>query len=117
MNSAPLQSSSWRSLKEGPEIKALEAEAEAREAKAQERLRQVEARLRQEMKALRGGAEIPEIEDLKRQHEIDQGRMEFVRAATEAAGRFEEERSAHRPNSRKPRPKRNCVRWTPGLQS
>jgi hypothetical protein len=78
------------------EIKALEAEAEAREAKAQERLRQVEARLRQEMvrrsEVERKSQEIED--DLKRQHEIDQGRMEFVRAATEAAGRFEEERKA-----------------------
>jgi hypothetical protein len=78
------------------EIKALEAEAEAREAKAQERLRQVEARLRQEMvrrsEVERKSQEIED--DLKRQHEIDQGRMEFVRAATEAAGRFEEERIA-----------------------
>lgn len=78
------------------EIKALEAEAEAREAKAQERLRQVEARLRQEMvrrsEVVRKSQEIED--DLKRQQEIDQGRMEFVRAATEAAGRFEEERKA-----------------------
>jgi hypothetical protein len=78
------------------EIKALEAEAEAREAKAQERLRQVEARLRQEMvrrsEVQRKSQEIED--DLKRQQEIDQGRMEFVRAATEAAGRFEEERKA-----------------------
>ena len=78
------------------EIKALEVEAEAREAKAQERLRQVEARLRQEMvrrsEVERKSQEIED--DLKRQHEIDQGRMEFVRAATEAAGRFEEERKA-----------------------
>ncbi len=78
------------------EIRTLEAEAEARQAKAQERLRQVEARLRQEMlrrsEVERKSTEIEE--DLKRQQEIDQGRMEFVRAATEAAGRFEEERKA-----------------------
>ena len=78
------------------EIRALEAEAEAREAKAQERLRQVEARLRQEMlrrsEVERKSQEIEE--DLQRQQEIDQGRIEFVRAATEAAGRFEEERKA-----------------------
>jgi hypothetical protein len=78
------------------EIRALEAEAEARQAKAQERLRQVEARLRQEMlrrsEVERKSNEIEE--DLKRQQEIDQGRMEYVRAATEATGRFEEERKA-----------------------
>jgi hypothetical protein len=78
------------------EIRALEAEAEAREAKAQERMRQVEARLRQEMlrrsEVERKSTEIEE--DLKRQQEIDHGRMEFARAATEATGRFEEERKA-----------------------
>jgi len=78
------------------EIRALEAEAEARENKAQERLRQVEARLRQEMvrrsEVERKSTEIEE--DLKRQQEIDHGRMELARAASEAAARFEEEMRA-----------------------
>jgi len=78
------------------EIRALEAEAEARETKAQERLRQVEARLRQEM-LRRSEVERKslEIEDeLKRQQEIDQGRVEIERAASETAARFEEEKKA-----------------------
>src|SRR5215510_10661713 len=78
------------------EIRALEAEAEARETKAQERLRQVEARLRQEMlrrsEVQRKSEEIEE--ELRRQQEIDQGRIELARAASEAASRFEEEKKA-----------------------
>ena len=77
------------------EIKALEAEAGAREAKAQERLRQVEARLRQEM-SRRSEAERKSIEieeELRRQTEIDLGRVELLRKASEAA-QFEEERKA-----------------------
>lgn len=69
------------------EIRAFEAEAEAREAKAQERLRQVEARLRQEMSRRseleRKSLEIEE--ELKRQPEIDLGRVELLRKAPEAA--------------------------------
>src|SRR5215475_9044814 len=78
------------------EIRALEAEAEARETKAQERLRQVEARLRQEMlrrsEVQRKSEEIEE--ELRRQQEIDQGRIELARAASETAARFEEEKKA-----------------------
>ncbi|HEU0176480.1 MAG TPA: hypothetical protein VFV58_19615 [Blastocatellia bacterium] len=77
-------------------IRALEADAEAREAKAQERLRQVEARLREEMsrrsEVERKSLEIEE--ELKRQPEIDQIRIEAVRAASEATARFEEEQDA-----------------------
>ena len=77
-------------------IRAFEAEAEAREVKAQERLRQVEARLREEMsrrsEVERKSLEIEE--ELKRQPEIDQSRIEAVRAASEAAARFEDERDA-----------------------
>jgi hypothetical protein len=78
------------------EIRALEAEAEARENKAQERLRQVEARLRQEM-LRRSEVERKSLEiedDLKRQQEIDQGRAELSRAASETAVRLEEEKKA-----------------------
>jgi len=78
------------------EIRALEAEAEARETKAQERLRQVESRLRQEMlrrsEVERKSSEIEE--ELRRQQEIDQGRIELMRTASEAAARSEEERKA-----------------------
>src|SRR5215510_11231914 len=78
------------------EIRALEAEAEAREVKAQERLRQVEARLRQELlrrsEVERKSSEIEE--ELRRQQEIDQGRIELMRTASEAAARSEEERKA-----------------------
>jgi hypothetical protein len=77
-------------------IRALEAEAEAREAKAQERLRQVENRLREEMSRRseleRKSQEIEQ--ELKRPPEIDQTHIEIVRATSEAAARFEEERSA-----------------------
>jgi hypothetical protein len=77
-------------------IRALEAEAEAREAKAQERLRQVEARLREEMSRRseldRKSQEIEQ--ELKRQPDIDQTHIEIVRATSEAAARFEEERNA-----------------------
>jgi hypothetical protein len=77
-------------------IRALEAEAEAREAKAQERLRQVETRLREEMSRRseleRKSQEIEQ--ELKRPPEIDQTHIEIVRATSEAAARFEEERSA-----------------------
>src|SRR6266508_2876431 len=78
------------------EIRALEAEAEARETKAQERLRQVEARLRQEMlRRSEVERKSEEIEDeLRRQQEIDQGRTELARAASETAARFEEEKKA-----------------------
>src|SRR5215813_3704122 len=78
------------------EIRALEAEAEARETKAQERLRQVEARLRQEMlRRSEVERKSHEIEDeLKRQQEIEHGRVEAARAAAEAAARFEDERKA-----------------------
>jgi hypothetical protein len=78
------------------EIRTLEAEAEARETKAQERLRQVEARLRQEMlRRSEVERKSHEIEDeLKRQQEIEQGRVEASRAASEAAARFEEEKKA-----------------------
>ena len=78
------------------EIRALEAEAEARETKAQERLRQVEARLRQEMlrrsEVERKSREIEN--DLKRQQEIDQARVEAARSASEAAARFDDEKKA-----------------------
>ena len=77
-------------------IRALEAEAEAREARAQERLRQVEARLREEMSRRseleRKSQEIEQ--ELRRQPEIDQTHIEIVRATSEAAARFEEERNA-----------------------
>ena len=78
------------------EIRALEAEAEARETKAQERLRQVEARLRQEMlRRSEVERKSEEIEDeLRRQQEIEQGRTELARAASETAARFEEEKKA-----------------------
>src|SRR5215510_14314056 len=78
------------------EIRALEAEAEARENKAQERLRQVEARLRQEMlRRSEVERKSGEIEDeLRRQQEIDQGRIELANAASEAAARSEEEKKA-----------------------
>jgi hypothetical protein len=78
------------------EIRALEAEAEARETKAQERLRQVEARLRQEMlRRSEVERKSHEIEDeLRRQQEIDQGRIELARSASDAAARFEEEKKA-----------------------
>jgi hypothetical protein len=77
-------------------IRALEAEAEARETKAQERLRQVEARLRQEMlRRSEVERKSEEIEDeLRRQQEIEQGRIEHARVASEAAARFEEEKKA-----------------------
>lgn len=77
------------------EIRALEAEAEAREAKAQERMRQVEARLRQEMSRRseleRKSLEIEE--ELNRQPEIDLGRVDLLRKASEAA-QLEEQRKA-----------------------
>jgi hypothetical protein len=78
------------------EIRTLEAEAEARETKAQERLRQVEARLRQEMlRRSEVERKSHEIEDeLKRQQEIDQNRIEAARTASEAAARFEDEKKA-----------------------
>jgi hypothetical protein len=78
------------------EIRALEAEAEARETKAQERLRQVEARLRQEMlRRSEVERKSGEIEDeLRRQQEIEQGRIEHARVASEAAARFDEEKKA-----------------------
>jgi hypothetical protein len=78
------------------EFRALEAEAEAREAKAQERLRQVEARLRQEM-SLRSEVERKsrEIEeDLKRQAEIEQSRIEAAIKTAEVSARLEEEMKA-----------------------
>ena len=78
------------------EFKALEAEAESRAAKAQERLRQVEARLRQEMsrrsEAERKSREIEE--DLRRQSEIEQGRIDAAIKTSEAVARLEEERKA-----------------------
>jgi hypothetical protein len=78
------------------EIRALEAEAEARENKAQERLRQVEARLRQEMlRRSEVERKSEEIEDeLRRQQEIEQGRIELARVASDAAARFDEEKKA-----------------------
>jgi len=78
------------------EIRALEAEAEARETKAQERLRQVEARLRQEMlRRSEVERKSEEIEDeLRRQQDIEQNRIEVARVASEAAARFEEEKKA-----------------------
>jgi chromosome segregation ATPase len=77
-------------------IRALEAEAEAREAKAQERLRQVEARLREEMSRrseLQRKSQEIELE-LKRPQEVSHSHLEAVRATSEAAARFEEERNA-----------------------
>jgi hypothetical protein len=78
------------------EIRSIEAEAEAREAKARERLRQVEARLRQEMsrrsEVERKSREIEE--NLRRQPEIDRGRIEAPIKTSVAAARFEEERNA-----------------------
>ena len=78
------------------EIRALEAEAEARETKAQERLRQVEARLRQEMlRRSEVERKSGEIEDeLRRQQEIEQNRVEVASVTSEAAARFEEEKKA-----------------------
>jgi chromosome segregation ATPase len=99
-NGAPEPDTSYLELEElerkASAIRALEAEAQAREAKAQARLRQVETRLREEMSRRseleRKSQEIEQ--ELKRQPEIDQTHIEIVRATSEAAARFEEERNA-----------------------